>query len=186
MKKLALRKFLFAGFIVIVIITALLVWSPWSTQKGSSTQKTPTAHKPEPTPLAANDTSTSTNNPSNNAAPAKDRGNTNIIDPSAPLQDPHGQFVSNHSPSLKPSSSRNAENSVCITTPGAICEIQFINGDTKKALSAKTTDSNGVTTWNWTPQDIGLSAGNWHIKAVAGSNGATKSSQDPIDLKVQP
>lgn len=101
------------------------------------------------------------------------------------LLTPTGQFVSNHHASLS-SSLTSKETSVCNTTPGASCTIQFTNGSSTKSLPSQVADTNGTTSWSWDVNALGLSDGNWSIKAVANSNGQTKSALDPLNLVVQP
>lgn len=102
------------------------------------------------------------------------------------LQVPFGAFVSNHAPSMGETPSRNAENSSCQTTAGASCTIQFTKAGVTKSLASQVTDANGVTTWNWTPQSIGLEQGTWEIQAIAKLGSQTKTATDSIKLQVQP
>lgn len=76
--------------------------------------------------------------------------------------------------------------STCNTTPGATCQIIFTNGNLTRYLPSKTTDSGGAAYWGWQPQTIGLTAGTWHITAMATLGSQTKStSNDPLMLNVQ-
>lgn len=100
---------------------------------------------------------------------------------SVTLLAPFGSFVSNHNPGKDNAA---IEQSVCNTSPGAQCYIQFTKGSSTKKLVAQTTDSNGVTIWDWQIKSAGLSAGSWQVTAVASLNGQTRSTPDPIKLEV--
>ncbi len=100
----------------------------------------------------------------------------------ASLQQPSGQFVSNHHPGKD--DAPTAEQSVCNTTPGAKCMITFKKGDTTKTLEAKTADSNGNVIWNWDTKDAGFTSGSWTITATATLNGQSLSAQDTQNLEV--
>ena len=75
--------------------------------------------------------------------------------------------------------------STCNTAPGATCQIFFSNGSATQSLPIKTADNGGGAYWSWTPSQIGLSPGIWHIKATAtlGSQTST-TNNDPLTLKV--
>lgn len=103
---------------------------------------------------------------------------------SATLLAPTGSFVSNHRPSLSSNGSPSSEQSVCNTTPGATCEIQFTKGIETKKLSAQTADSNGSTYWNWDVNSAGITEGKWQITAYATLNGKTLSTVDAMALEV--
>lgn len=98
---------------------------------------------------------------------------------------PSGTLVSNHRPSLS-SSSLSGEQSVCNTSPGASCYIEFTKGNEVKKLPVQTTDSNGSTYWTWDVGQAGLGAGSWKITAVASLSGQTKTFDDSLTLDVQP
>lgn len=102
------------------------------------------------------------------------------------LLTPTGDFVSNHHPNLSGSPAPNKMSSVCTTTPGASCTINFVNthDQTKKSLPAKTADAGGSMYWDWKLQDIGLNSGTWHIEAVANLNSQAKTASDALDLVV--
>lgn len=101
------------------------------------------------------------------------------------LMVPFGNFVSNHRPSLSGPAATHQEQSVCNTTSGASCFIQFSNGEVTKKLDAQSTDSNGSAYWTWDVAQSGLSPGSWTITAVASLNGQTQTAQDSIPLVVQ-
>jgi hypothetical protein len=97
---------------------------------------------------------------------------------------PTGNFVSNHHPSLNSSSPLNLESSVCTTSPGAACKIEFIKGSETKVLDMQTTDSGGSAYRDWHMQDIGLTEGTWSIQVVVNLNGQTKTTSDSSPLVV--
>jgi len=101
---------------------------------------------------------------------------------------PTGTFVSNHHPSLSGSTNPSGEQSVCITSVGASCFIEFTNTKTGvvKQLKDEAVDNNGTAYWNWDVKTAGLSQGEWRITAVATLNGDTKSTSDQLLLEVQP
>jgi hypothetical protein len=99
---------------------------------------------------------------------------------------PTGTFVSNHFPGQNGSSTTEA--SVCNTSPGATCYIEFTNvatGDTTQ-LAAQVTDARGTTSWYWdVSQDAHLSAGQWKVMAVATLGSQTKTATDTLNLTVK-
>jgi len=118
----------------------------------------------------------------NKASDGKNNGGTG---PVAILLDPSGDFVSNHHPNLSGSPAPNTLTSVCTSTPGAECKIEFTKDNVTKSLPSMTTDSGGSAYWNnWTLQSIGLAAGTWQIKATVRLSGQTKTASDAMDLVV--
>jgi hypothetical protein len=99
--------------------------------------------------------------------------------PSAQPIDPTGDFVSSHSITLT-----GTELSACTTTAGVQCQITFTLGGTTKSLASQTTNGNGSTSWNWTPQSIGLTPGSWKVTAVATNGSKTASTVDVNNLVV--
>jgi len=97
---------------------------------------------------------------------------------------PFGSFVSNHYPGKN--GSPTTEQSVCNTTAGATCYLQFTKDGVTKKLDAKVADSSGSAFWEWNVKDAGFTAGSWQITAVATLNGQTKSTTDQINLEVSP
>jgi hypothetical protein len=75
--------------------------------------------------------------------------------------------------------------STCNTTPGAECKIVFTKNTETHELSSKTADAGGATYWNWKPQEIGLSPGEWRIDAVASLNGESITRSDALSLTVR-
>lgn len=93
---------------------------------------------------------------------------------------PTGNFVSTH----KPTSSSTTIESVCVTTPGATCDIQFsLNGEVK-SLGSKVTGQSGSANWIWSPASLGLSQGSWAISATAQLGTATQTASDPTNLEI--
>lgn len=99
--------------------------------------------------------------------------------PSTQPIDPTGDFVSSHSIPLT-----GTELSACTTTAGVQCQITFTLGGITKSLANQTTNGNGSTSWNWTPQSIGLTAGSWKVTAVATNGSKTASTVDVNNLVV--
>jgi len=99
------------------------------------------------------------------------------------LTPPSGEFISNYSPGINNSSL--AERSVCNVQPGVSCTIYFTNGDITKNLAPQTAGQNGAVLWNWTPSDIQLTSGTWHVKAVASLNGVSATTTDTYLLNIQ-
>jgi len=99
---------------------------------------------------------------------------------------PSGDFVSNHHPNLGGTPAPNTISSVCTTTAGATCTISFTNNGVVKSLAAQTTDRGGSAYWNWNLQQLGLTPGSWQIQASATLNGATKTTNDVLNLEVAP
>ena len=103
-----------------------------------------------------------------------------------PPQQPYGDFVSNHHPNLDGNPVPNRMSSVCNTSPGATCTVRFTKNGVTKELPVKKSDDNGAVYWDWNLQDIGLSEGNWTIRALATLNGKTTTATDPLNLEVEP
>ncbi len=104
----------------------------------------------------------------------------------ATLVTPTGTFVSNHSPNLSGHPSPNQIQSTCTTTSGATCTIVFTNGSVTKQLPVQNTDLQGAAYWTWKLQDIGLTAGTWHIQAKAVLGDQTKTADDALSLEISP
>ena len=124
-------------------------------------------------------------NSSSSSSSGSEKSNTGITNESnATLLAPSGSFVSNHRPSLSSNGAPSTEQSVCNTTPGATCEIQFTKGTETKKLTAQTADANGSTYWNWDVRSAGLTPGQWQITAYATLNSKTLSATDEAPLEV--
>ncbi len=99
---------------------------------------------------------------------------------------PYGSFVSNHHPNLSGSPAPSTEQSVCTTTPGASCYIQFTQNGVVKKLASQVADSNGLTAWTWDVNQAGFTEGTWEITVVATINDQSKSAKDSMALVVGP
>ena len=110
----------------------------------------------------------------------------NTGDDTSTLITPSGLFVSNHHPNLSGSPAPNEINSVCTTTPGATCRIEFTKDEVTKSLSSQVTDAGGSAYWNWKLQDIGLTQGEWTVTARATLGSQSATAQDALKLDVQP
>jgi cytoskeletal protein RodZ len=170
--------------ITLIIITGLVLATRYKpTTKTNNTSKTYNSKTANADPNVPGETSktpssgiTSTKSPndtSNGATPLSS------VQPSQPI----GNFVSNHSPSLRNSSS---EASVCSTTPDVQCKITFTQGSVVKQLATQTTDGNGNTNWYWQLSDVGLGAGSWHVTAIATNGIMNATNNDPTVITVQP
>jgi len=129
----------------------------------------------------------STPSESTSATSPKEGDSTTETAPSgaAPIT-PFGNFVSNHSPNLDGSPNPRTVQSVCNTSAGAKCSIEFIKDGVVKSLEAQTTDGTGATYWNWDVDQAGLTPGTWKIKAIATLNGQTATAEDIQNLEVGP
>jgi hypothetical protein len=112
-------------------------------------------------------------------------GGTASLSTTVTPEQPTGQFVSNHMPSLSGQEQLRTETSSCTTTPGATCQIRFRRGSVVKSLPAKIAGSDGTALWNsWDIAAIGLTAGTWEITAVAANGLHAVTTRDPINLSV--
>ena len=142
---------------------------PVKTSKNSSDKKPPsTANK---------NSSSDATNPDKIASSGGGSGS------SLPLVQPYGSLVSNHFPGQHGSDTK--EQSVCNSTPGASCYIQFSNTATGKVtkLPSQTISNDGSTLWLWDAAT--LTSGKWQIKAFASLNGQTQSVTDSMVLEIQ-
>ncbi len=144
------------------------------------TNPTTTDSTPSKSSNGTSTTTTTTTPSSNTTAPAKTPTNAPSAD-NGKLLEPTGNFVSNHHPG---SATSTAEQSVCNTSSGATCYIEFSKGSDVKVLPTKTADSNGAAFWDWDVKDAGLSSGSWQIKAVVSLGGQTKTAIDNLSLDV--
>ena len=112
--------------------------------------------------------------------PSQKRGTTAA---NAQLVEPTGTFVSNHYPGKNNTSL--VEASVCNTTPGATCYIQFSKDNVVKTLTTQTADNSGAAYWSWDISTSGLSTGTWKVSAIASLGEQTKTASDAIMLEVQ-
>lgn len=125
---------------------------------------------------------TSTQPPQTTSAKASGTSSNSTL----PLIAPSGTFVSNHWPSLSGTSAPSTEQSICITSPGAQCYIEFTKNGITKKLDSLTADSNGNVYWSWDVKQAGFTQGSWTIRATASLNGQTKATSDSLTFEVQP
>lgn len=164
--------------VAVLIAIATVTWFSTERNKGANGSGGTTVSQPSSNQSTSSTPSTTSTNTTKQPTPSS--GVTgNLIAPT-------GSFVSNHHPNLSGSPAPNQEQSVCNTTPGATCDIEFTNNGITKSLGAKTADSSGATYWTWTLQSIGLAHGSWKITAKATLNNQTKTAIDALLLDVQP
>jgi hypothetical protein len=146
-------------------------------QQGGPTGSTADNSKGESKDTGTQDTDTS--------RPEDEKPQGNTADPNTPLVTPSGTFVSNHK-AKKSEPGRAAMTSTCTTTSGATCDIIFTKGNETKSLGAQTADREGSVYWSWNVNDLGLSAGTWHVQAKAVLGSQTKTADDATNLEVEP
>jgi len=151
---------------------------------GSAYTKGETTNSKTQTSTTTAKTSNQTSSSDPNSEPGDQKSNPGGGTPTATLLAPSGDFVSNHHPNLGNQPAPNTISSVCTTTPGATCTISFSKDGIVKSLAAEVTDRGGSAYWNWKLQDIGLTVGNWDVKATATLNGQTKSASDALQLVI--
>jgi hypothetical protein len=97
------------------------------------------------------------------------------------LAEPSGTFVN-----LYDASADTQMSSICNTTVGATCQVIFSKGNLSIALPARTVDSSGAASWAWTPGQIGLTSGHWHVTAKAALGSQTKTTDNgSLELVIQ-
>ena len=151
------------------------------TQKQSSPQSS-TPKNSAPISSSGSSSSSSTNNSTITTSSSGSAGGK-TSEPSSSLLNPFGNFVSNHNPSLSGGLSNEA--SVCNTTPGASCYIEFTQNDTVKKLPTEIANSSGSIYWSWDVSTAGFTSGQWTIEAIANLNGRTATTVDQVKLNVQ-
>jgi len=183
------RKFLSLNVVGVIVVVSLglLLWNHY--------------HKPTQEIIATKPSTTSktTNTSNNSSQPAASNQSSDKQAPSSggfsgsngqspsdgtnqPPLAPTGPFVSNHGSAINPA----LENSVCNTSPGASCYIEFTMGGRTIKLQAGIADSNGSVYWNgWNVKDYDFTSGAWTITAIASLNGQTKTSTDGTPLTIQ-
>src|SRR5882762_2796078 len=151
-------KFRLIAAILIVGLLALITLELTGVTHVIRKQKPTSSTIPSTTPVTTSDKAGSqASKPdqptSQQNSPTTDKTNAPASSNNEQLISPYGTFVSNHKSTL---SGGTAEQSVCITTPGASCSITFTNsgGDTK-ILQAQTADNNGTVYWNWDVKTAG-------------------------------
>ncbi len=180
------RRALVALIVVLLVGGLLMAWHSHNVHRAQSKSGTiPTSKKTKSTGGSGTKSQKATTGQANTSPTAdstKLQGSTSAT--SAILEPPFGTFVSNHRPGQN--GSPTAEQSVCNTTPGATCDIQFTNASgITKSLGAEVADANCTTYWSWNINGGTLAPGSWHITAVVKLNGQTKTAADPTQLEVQ-
>ncbi len=125
------------------------------------------------------------NTPGGSPVASSKEGSSSAVqtsDSSAAPDTPSGAFVSNESVTL--SGDRSRINSLCTTTAGAKCTIQFTKDGVTKSLPDTVANSTGHVVWSWTTTDIGLTPGIWKITAIASLNNKTTAANYPLNLEV--
>jgi hypothetical protein len=190
-KSLEKKLIVLASFgIMLALVTVVLSHHDKTTVGSVETPTNISSRKSKPiTDKGSNNTSSASTPPETNntkgASGSAATATTSTI-PATPTSSPakpYGTFVSNHRPGQNGSPMEEA--SVCNTTPGIVCVITFTKDGVVKTLPSKTADNDGTVYWSsWTPQNMGLTAGEWIVTATAGAGQFTASTQDPTVLKV--
>jgi hypothetical protein len=169
-----------AALVVLIVALYLLFFS--GSKSGTIPSTNPITPSSSNAAKQSSGSSSQTSSPSSSTSDTKTQSNTPASTFSGTLLTPYGDFVSNHHPG---GSAPTSEASVCNTSAGATCYIQFTKGGVVKKLAAQTTDANGATYWYWDVKTAGLDSGTWTITAVAAGGGQTKTANDPQSLVVQ-
>jgi hypothetical protein len=145
---------------------------PATTSETASSQE----QKKDPSKVSSGNNSKNTSDKTPSSTGGTSGGDLNLIQP-------YGSLVSNHFPGQNGSDTK--EQSVCNTTSGAICYIQFTHTSSGKItkLPEQTVNSNGTASWSWDAKT--LTPGKWQIEAFASLNGQAKSVTDSIGLDIQ-
>ncbi len=175
-KKFSNRLVLLAATAALLVVVAAIWLVFWHSPKKTTTI-------PSTTPVSVAPAISSDKQPASTAPSSSDSTKSSSASTSAVLITPYGTFVSNHHPGVN--GAPTAEVSVCNTTPGASCYIQFTKGSEVQKLAAQTADSTGATYWNWDANSASLGSGAWQILAVASLNGQTKTAADATTLNIQ-
>jgi len=179
----------------LVIVALLLIGAAglgfyqWNTNRKAAsiqpidlTQGTATPSPDVPGSKNSRSDSGSTTTPKDNPVSGQALAPASDVQPATPS----GQFVSNYTPNLDGNPLPNKENSICQTTPGVMCQIRFTMDSTVRTLPLQKTNANGTTSWDWRLQDIGLTRGTWKITAIAINGAKTASTNDAMQLVVNP
>lgn len=180
-KFLTPKWLLLAAVIVIAIILSSVL--ALSNRKTVSTIPSSSPNKTEPGLAGSNDKNPLPSSSATNTAGSETTKNNGQTTSTPLTLDAAQTLVSNHYPGKN--GSPTTEQSVCNTTPGASCYIQFTMGNATKKLSAQVAGSSGATIWNWDINTAGLTSGSWQITAVASLGNQTKTASDPQALVIQ-
>lgn len=179
-KKISKRRGLYIGLVLFAVTAGLIAVL-------EATDTTHIFHQTKAVPITAGQQTKGEPATSNSTTtgPSQTSGEkTSMINSSAYLIEPNGNFVSNHHPNLSGSPAPNLIQSNCNTTPGASCQIIFEKTGTIKKLPAQVVDGGGATYWTWKLQDYGITTGSWTVKAEASLNGNSKTATDALTLEV--
>lgn len=174
------------AIIAVLIIVGILVYILLFHQAAPAPTTANQNTKGESAQNSNNNTSTKISNGTGNTSQPGDNKSSNGGSTTTTKPDqPTGDFVSNHKPGQN--GSPLTESSVCNTSPGASCQISFSMDSTTISLPKQTTDRGGATYWNdWTPAQLGLTPGDWQVRAIATMNGQTSTTVDATKLTVSP
>lgn len=109
---------------------------------------------------------------------------TSVPAGAAELLPPSGTFLSSHTLSLGGGSVPDRGRSVCRTSPGATCVIEFTMGGVTRSLPARQVAGDGSTSWDWSPAEVGLTRGHWDVRITASSGSQQRSVDEAIGLEV--
>lgn len=139
-------------------------------------------------PQSGNDSSSSDNSDTQSSAiqesPKRSSGTISATPGEGPTA-PSGNFVSNHRPNLSGSPAPSSILSVCNTTPGAMCYIEFKYGSAVKSLKAAKANESGAVYWSWDVRSAGFTIGSWEITATATLDNKSTSTKDSLKLEVE-
>lgn len=149
----------------------------------SKNTKSPLPATTKPTTPDQNQANNPTSQPGQTTPPpSSDQKPPTAAAPSKKLIAPNGTFVNESSGSMN-----EQMGSTCTTNANVYCQISFTNGTITKSLPKKLTDPTGNVVWSWTPAQVGLTTGTWHMQMTASYNGATKTTNgDPLTFEVKP
>ena len=181
--------FMALGLIIVAAIVVVLLEATNTTHifhKATLTVSTIASTHPTSTTAPSNPQKRAQPNTSSSSTSNQTDKSTAPVPPAngstAPIK-PTGTFISNHSPNLSGKPNPTQENSVCVTTPGATCYIEFTQGGVVNKLDAETTDSNGAAYWTWDVSQDGFTTGTWQVTIVATLNGKTATSTDTMEVQ---
>ena len=180
LKRFILHKLTRKTYYALGAVLLVLAFGIWLLNRSHNTQTIPSS-----SPNKTVKSSSSTNNPSTTTpsqAVASPKSSPSVSAAGSDLIAPSGGFVSNHRPG---GGTSTTETSVCNTSPGATCYIQFTKYGEVKRLDSQVADSSGAIYWYWDVNSAGLDAGSWVITAIASLNGQSKTTTDTLALEVQ-
>lgn len=166
-------------FILVLIIVTSVYWYTEIYHKPKVVVVNTNTHNPSQKSVIGGSNSNSSNSTTSS------KTSSGVISPDqAVIQQPSGEFVSNHTPGAN--GSPQNEVSTCTVAPGITCYITFSNGGVDKSLPSQVAGNSGTVSWeNWTTSSLGLSPGTWTITATATNGSKSSTTQDKIQLVVQ-